>query len=191
MSTFTTPEPITATLTTAGARARIVASERQDTVVRVEPVNSASSTDVKVAENTKVDFSGVVLAIKMTKSGDKNGSVAITVELPVGSRLVLNTAWTEAHTDGLLGDCELNLASGHVRLGRIGELRGNLGVGGVEIGHVAGAADVDGSTAGLRIGEGEGVIRYQGASGRVWVGRVRTDVDLGSAGGGFDIDHAE
>lgn len=191
MSTFITPEPITTTLTTAGARVRIVASERQDTVVRVEPVNSANSTDVKVAEKTKVDFSGGVLAIKTTKSGDKNGSVAITIELPVGSRLVLHTAWTEVHTDGLLGDCELNIASGHVRLDRIGELRGNLGAGGVEIGHVAGAAHVEGSTAGLRIGEVEGVVRYQGASGRVWIGHARTDVDLGSAGGSFDIDRAE
>lgn len=191
MSTFTTPEPITTALTTAGARVRIVASERQDTVVRVEPVNSANSTDLKVAEKTKVDFSGGVLAIKTTKSGDKNGSVAITIELPVGSRLVLNTAWTEVHADGLLGDCELNLASGHVRLDRIGELRGNLGAGGVEIGHVSGAADVEGSAAGLRIGEVEGVVRYQGATGRVWIGHARTDVDLGSSSGSFDIDRAE
>lgn len=191
MSTFTTPEPITTTLTTAGAKVRIVASERQDTTVRVEPVNSANSTDVKVAEKTKVDFADGLLAVKTTKSGDKNGSVAITIELPVGSRLVLNTAWTEVRADGLLGDCELNIASGQVRLDRIGELRGNLGAGGVEIGHVAGAADVEGGTAGLRIGEVEGAVRYQGASGKVWIGHARTDVDLGSAGGSFDIDQAE
>ncbi|MCX2951534.1 DUF4097 family beta strand repeat-containing protein [Lentzea sp. NEAU-D7] len=191
MPTFTTLEPITTTLTTAGARVRIIASERQDTVVRVEPVNSANSTDVKVAEKTRVDFSGGVLAVKTTKSGDKSGSVAITIELPVGSALVLNAAWTEVLAAGQLGDCELNLASGRVRLDRIGALRGNLGSGGVEIGHVGGAAEVEGSTAGLRIGEVEGVVRYQGSSGEVWIGRARTDVDLGSAGGSFDIDDAE
>jgi len=191
MSTFSTPEPIMTALTTAGARVRIVASERPDTVVRVEPVDSANPTDLEVAEKTKVDFSGGVLAVKTTKSGAKNGSVAITIELPIGSRLVLNTAWTEVHADGLLGDCELNLASGHVRLDRIGGLRGNLGSSEVEIGHVAGAADVEGSAAGLRIGEVEGVVRYQGATGRVWIGHARTDVDLGSSSGSFDIDRAE
>lgn len=191
MSTFITPEPITATLTTAGARVRIVASERPDTVVRVEPVNSANKTDVKVAEKTKVDFSGGVLAVKTTKSGDKNGSVAIMIELPVGSRLVLNTAWTDVHADGQLGDCDLNIASGQVRLDRVGELRGNFGAGGVEIAHVAGAAEVEGSTAGLRIGEVEGVVRYQGATGKVWIGHARTDVNLGSSSGSFDIDRAE
>ena len=42
----------------------------------------------------------------------------------------------------------------------------------------------------LFVGEVEGVVRYQGASGRGWIGHARTDVDLGSAGGSFDIDHA-
>ena len=63
MSTFTTPSPITATLTTAGARVRIAATERTDTMVRVEPVNSANAKHVKVAEKTKVDFSDGVLAV--------------------------------------------------------------------------------------------------------------------------------
>jgi hypothetical protein len=84
MTAFTTPEPITATLTTAGAHVRIAASERPDTVVRVEPVNSASKSDVKVAEQTEVAFADGQLTIKTNKPGAKNGSVAITVELPAG-----------------------------------------------------------------------------------------------------------
>ncbi|HEX8865817.1 MAG TPA: hypothetical protein VF821_09200, partial [Lentzea sp.] len=90
MSTFTTPQPITATLTTAGALVQITATDRTDTVVKIEPVNSASSTDVKVADKTKVDFSDGVLAVKTTKSGSENGSVNISIELPAGSKLVLN-----------------------------------------------------------------------------------------------------
>ncbi len=191
MPAFATPEPITATLTTAGARVRIAASERSDTVVLVEPVDSASKSDVKVAENTKVDFSAGELSIKTTKSGDKNGSVAITIELPAGSRLVLNTAWTDVHADGLLGDCGLNMSSGQVQLDHIAALRGNLTAGGVEIGHVAGAADIEGGAAGVRIGEVEGIVRYQGSTGKVWIGHARSDLDLSSATGSFDIDRAE
>ncbi|MEO6082974.1 MAG: DUF4097 family beta strand repeat-containing protein [Umezawaea sp.] len=191
MSTFTTPEPITATLTTAGALVRIAASERTDTVVRVEPVNSANKTDVKVAEKTKVDFSAGVLAIKTTKSGGQNGSVAITIELPAGSKLVLNTAWTAVRADGVLGDCEVNTGSGQVQLDRVTTLRGSLGAGGIEVGHIAGTAHIEGSSAGVRIGEVEGVVRYQGTTGRVWIGHARSDVDLGSAGGSFDIGRAD
>jgi hypothetical protein len=191
MSTFATPEPITATLTTAGARVRIVARDRSDTVVLVEPVNSASRSDVKVAEHTKVDFSAGELSVKTTKSGDKHGSVAITIELPAGSRLVLNTAWTDVHADGVLGDCELNVASGQVQLDHIAALRGNLAAGGVAIGHVAGTADIEGGAAGVRIGEVHGMVRYQGSTGKISIGHALSDIVFGSAGGSFDIDRAE
>jgi hypothetical protein len=191
MPTFTTPNPITATLTTAGAQVRVAASERADTVVLVQPINSANPTDVKVAENTKVDFSAGELSVKTTRSGDKHGSVAITIELPAGSNLVLNTAWTDVHADGPLGDCDLSIASGQVQLDHIAALRGNLAAGEVAIGHVAGAVDVEGGAAGLRIGEVDGVVRYAGSSGKVWIGHARSDVNLNGASGSFDVDHAE
>lgn len=191
MSTFTTPKPITATVTTAGARVRIAATERTDTVVRVQPVNGANATDVKVAEKTKVDFSDGVLAVKTTKSGAQHGSVDITIELPAGSRLILNTAWTEVQADGSLGDCEVNIGSGQVQLDRVATLRGNLGAGGLAVGHVTGAAVIEGSSAGLRLGEVDGVVRYQGTTGKVWIGHARSDVDLGGSSGSFDIGRAD
>ncbi|WP_340681768.1 hypothetical protein LCL61_23880 [Amycolatopsis coloradensis] len=191
MPAFTTPNPITATLTTAGARVRVVASERTDTVVLVEPITGSNRSDLKVAEGTKVAFSGGELSVETTKSGDKSGSVAITVELPAGSRLVLNTAWTKVRADGPLGDCELNVASGQVRLDHITALRGNIAAGEVEIGHVAGAVGLEGGAAGLRIDEVEGVVRYEGSTGKVWIGHARSDVELGGSGGGFDIVRAD
>jgi DUF4097 and DUF4098 domain-containing protein YvlB len=188
MTTFTTPEPITATLTTAGARVRVVASERPDTVVRVEPVDGANT---KVAEHTKVEFADGELSVKTTRSGDKNGSVAITVELPVGSRLVLNTAWTDVHANGLLGDCALNIASGRVQLGHVAALRGQLASGAVTVGHVASTADIDGGTAEVRLGEVRGTVRYEGSTGKVWIGHALSDVTLSSAGGSVDIERAD
>ncbi len=53
-----------APLTTAGAHVRIAASDRPDTVVRVEPVTSASKSDVRVAERTEVALTGGELTIK-------------------------------------------------------------------------------------------------------------------------------
>ncbi|KZB81487.1 DUF4097 family beta strand repeat-containing protein [Amycolatopsis regifaucium] len=191
MTAYLTPEPITATLTTAGALVRIAASDRTDTVVHVEPVDGANKSNVKVAEGTKVGFSDGELSIKTTKSGDKNGSVAITIELPAGSRLILNSATTDVHAAGPLGDCELNISSGQVRLDRVSALRANLAAGEVEIGRIAGTADIEGGSAGVRIGEAGGVVKYEGSTGKVWIGHARSDVELGGSGGGFDIDHAE
>src|SRR6202034_2126337 len=78
MPTFDTPGPIAATVVVAGARVRVTASDRTDTVVLVEPIDQASPSDIKVAGKTKVDFAGGQLSVKTTVSGGKNGSVAIT-----------------------------------------------------------------------------------------------------------------
>ncbi|WP_181777407.1 DUF4097 family beta strand repeat-containing protein [Amycolatopsis pittospori] len=191
MTTFATPNPITATLTTAGAWVRVTATERTDTVVRVEPIDSTNKSDVKVAEKTEVDFANGRLSIKTTKAGDKNGSVAITIELPAGSDLVLDSAWSDVHADGPLGQCELGLVSGRVRLGNIAALRGSLAAGSVVIENVSGVVDIEGGAAEVRIREVEGTVRYAGSAGHVWIGRARSDLDLSNAGGSFDIDRAE
>ena len=114
MPTFATPGPIAATVEVAGARVRATASDRTDTVVLVEPINEASRSDVKVASKTKVDFTGGQLSVKTTTPGDKNGSVAITIDLPAGSSLAVYLAHSSVHVDGPVGQCELHLASGQV-----------------------------------------------------------------------------
>jgi hypothetical protein len=191
MNAYTTPNPITATLTTAGAHVRVVASERSDTVVRVSPVDSAKKSDVKVAESTKVSFAGDELSVTTSKPGAKDGSVAITIELPAGSRLRLDTAWSEVRADGRFGDCVLDVASGQVQVDHVAALRGNLAAGSVSIGCVAGAASIDGAAAGVRIGEAHGTVRYTGSTGKVRIGHAHADVDLTGSNASFDIDVAD
>jgi len=87
MPIFATPGPIAATVEVAGAQVRVTASDRTDTVVLVKPINEAGRSDVKVANKTTVDFVGGQLSVKTTTSGDKSGSVAITIDLPAGSSL--------------------------------------------------------------------------------------------------------
>ena len=155
MPTFATPGPIAATVQVAGAQVRVTASDRTDTVVLVEPIDAASRTDVKVADKTKVDFAGGQLSVKTTVSGDKNGSVAITIDLPAGSSLVAYLAHSSVQADGSLGECELHMASGRVQLDRIDALQANIAAGEVAIGHIAGRADIDGGRR-VRIGEVDG-----------------------------------
>jgi hypothetical protein len=191
MPKFASPEPITITLSTYGAQVRVTASERSDTVVLVEPINGASTLDVTVAEDTKVRFSARKLSIKTTTPGHKSGSIAVTIEAPTRSGLVLNSAWTDVQADGLFGDCRLDIASGKVQLDRIASLRGNLAAGDVAIGHVAETVDIENSTAGLRIDEVAGTVKYQGAVGRIWIGHAVSNIELNTATGSFDIDRAD
>ncbi len=192
MPTFTTPGPIAATVAVAGAHVRVTAHEhRTDTVVLVEPINKASRSDVRVADKTRVAFADGQLSVKTTASGDRNGSVAITIDLPAGSSLVTYLAHSEVHADGSLGECELHLASGRVHLDRIHALQANISAGAVAIGHIAGRADIDGRAVDLRIGEITDTGRLSSAGGQIWIGHASADLDLSSASAGFDIDRAD
>jgi hypothetical protein len=191
MPAFDTPGPIAATVVVAGARVRVTASDRADTVVLVEPIDTASQLDARVASKTRVDFAGGQLSVKTTVSGDKDGSVAITIELPAGSSLVAYLAHSTVHADGSLGDCELHMASGQVQLERISALQANIAAGEVTIGHIAERATIDGAAFALRISEAGDAVKLSASAGPTWIGHAFADLDLSSGHGGFDIDRAD
>jgi hypothetical protein len=175
----------------AGARVRVTASDRTDTVVLVEPINEASRSDVKVASKTRVDFADGQLSVKTTTPGGKSGSVAITIGLPAGSSLAAHLAHSSAQVDGPIGRCELHLASGQVQLDRVDALQASIASGEVAIGHIAGRAGIDGGSYAMRIGEAEGAVGLSSSGGHAWIGHARADLDLSTASGDFDIDRAD
>jgi Putative adhesin len=191
MPAFDTPGPIAATVVVAGAQVRVTASDRTDTVVQVEPIDKTSPSDVKVASKTKVDFARDQLSVKTTTSGDKHGSVAITIGLPAGSSLVAYLAHSSVQADGSLGEFELHMASGRVQLDRVGAVQANVAAGEVTIGHVAGRANIDGAAFGMRISEVGDSVKFSSSGGQTWIGHASADLDLSSGHGGFDIDRAD
>ena len=191
MPTFDTPGPIAATVVVAGAQVRVTASDRTDTVVLVEPIDQASQSDVKVASKTKVDFADGQLSVKTTVSGDKDGSVAITIDLPAGSSLVAYLAHSGVHAEGSFGECELHVASGRVQFDRIRALQANISSGEVTIGHIAERATIDGAAFALRISEVNDTVKLTTSAGQTWIGHASADLDLSSGHGGFDVDRAD
>jgi DUF4097 and DUF4098 domain-containing protein YvlB len=159
--------------------------------VLVEPVNAASRNDVKVADQTKVDFADGQLTVKTTVPGDKNGSVAISIDLPAGSGLIAHLAYSGLHVDGSVGRCELQMASGRVQLDHVDALRANISAGEVEIGHIAGRADIDGATFAARIGEVDGPVAITSSGGQAWIGHAAADLELSSGSGSLEIDRAD
>ena len=183
MPTFDTPEPIAATVVVAGARVRVTATDRTDTAVRVEPLDPERELDVRVAARTKVDFAGGQLSVKTTVSGDKGGSVGITIGLPAGSGLVAYLAHSSVDADGALGECELHMASGRVQLDRIRALQANIGAGEVGIGRIAERATVEGAAFALRIGEVRDTVKLSGSGGSAWsAGTQASSVTATSSG---------
>ncbi len=68
MPKFETPEPISVSVALVVGDLRIIASDRNDTVVVVSPNDSSSEGDVKAAEQTRVEFSQGRLLVKAPKS---------------------------------------------------------------------------------------------------------------------------
>lgn len=190
MTTFPTPGPIAATLELAGARVRVTASDRTDTVVTVQPIDDSRKA-VKVAERTTVDFSAGRLSVKTKTAGERNGSVAITIELPTGSDLALYLAHSTVQVDGELGGCELHLASGQVQLGSVAALTADLASGDVTIDRVAGGATINGATFGMRIGEAVGTVVMRNSGGSLHIGTAAGGVDLAGARVDVQIERAD
>lgn len=191
MPTYATAGPITAKVQVAGARVRVTASDRTDTVVLVEPIDTKSQKDVKVADKTKVEYADGQLSVKTTASGTKDQSVAITIDLPTGSSLAVDLAYSAVQADGSFGECDLQMSSGQVELDRLDALHANIASGEVAIGHIAGGADIDGGAFTLRIGEVKGTVGLTNSGGQAWIGHASGDLDLGSGSCDFDIDRVD
>jgi hypothetical protein len=191
MHAFATPRPITATVQVAGARVRVTANERTDTVVRVAPIDPTNRSHVKVADRTRVTFADGRLTVKTTTSGARSGSVDISIDLPAGSSLVSYLANSTVDADGTFGECELHTASSRVQLDRIGALQANIAAGELAIAHVAGRARIDGGAVTVRIGAAGDTVELSKSGGQTWIGHAAADIDLSSGSGGFDIDRAD
>ena len=95
MHTFETPAPITAELHVPAGRIQIIASDRSDTIVEVQPADSSKNRDVKAARETVVELTGgmvrVTTPIRHQALGP-SGAVAVSLRLPAGSRVAANAA---------------------------------------------------------------------------------------------------
>lgn len=61
MPNYKTPEPISVTLELGVGEVRIAASDRTDTVVNVRPSDEADESDVKAAQQVRVDYTNGML----------------------------------------------------------------------------------------------------------------------------------
>ncbi|HEY0696494.1 MAG TPA: hypothetical protein VGD43_01645, partial [Micromonospora sp.] len=91
MPNYETPEPISVTLELGVGDVRIAASDRTDTVVEVRPSDEADESDVKAAQQVRVDYTNGMLRVTGPKRvfdfSKKTRSVDVTIELPSGSQL--------------------------------------------------------------------------------------------------------
>ncbi|CAM5343864.1 DUF4097 family beta strand repeat-containing protein [Streptomyces narbonensis] len=208
MPSYETPEPITAILDFEVGTARLVASERKDTVVEVLPSNGAEDVDVRVAQQTKVTYANGTLTVKGPRKRSpfgKHGSIEITVELPAGSRLNGTASIGDFTGEGPLGECRVKASLGDIRLAEAGVTHLRTGHGDIHVHRATGRAEIHGQgriecdeitgpavvkngNGEIAIGEITGALKANSANGRITVGLAHASVDARSANGAIRID---
>ncbi len=195
MPTFDTPEPISVTIAIGAGDVRIVAGDRTDTVVVVSPSDSSKASDVKAAEQTRVEYSEGRLLVKAPKSWKQytpfggGESIDVVIELPAGSRLD-GEAWIgDLRCSGRVGECRFTTGAGSLRLDITGSLHLSTGAGSVTVDRVAGRAEVTGSGQ-VRIGEIDGPAVIKNLNGVTRIGEVTGDLRCNAANGDITVDRA-
>jgi DUF4097 and DUF4098 domain-containing protein YvlB len=189
------------------ANVRVSAENRTESTIEVTPVDPGRKADVRVAEQTKIEFVDGVLVARAPKLGSlltRTGAVDVQVRLPEGSGLDGEIAMGEVVTTGPLGEVRLKSSYGDLQIERAATLQvrsssGDVTVGeaasaevtasngGVNIGRVDGPVKVNNSNGGTRIGEATGEIRVDGSNGVVTIDRALGDVVARNANGRIEI----
>ena len=198
MQTFETNQPIVLSIEMSRGAVHVIASDRADTLVAVNPRDRARPEDVDAAEKTTVDLVNGTLSIRAPKprgiaapllGWKRGGAVEVTVELPERSSLLADAGFADFRSDGRLGDVDVKTGAGDVRLDRTGLLRVRTGAGHVAVEAASGRADIV-AAGDMSIGVVAGEADVKNLNGKTWIGRVAGTLKVKSANGDVLVDDA-
>ncbi|MGH3729165.1 MAG: DUF4097 family beta strand repeat-containing protein [Micromonosporaceae bacterium] len=195
MPSFDTPQPISVQLSLGFvvANVRITAGDRTDTTVDIQPVNPSSKADLKVADQTRVDYTDGRLVVRGPKFGTlfgRTGAIDVTIALPSGSRLQGGTGMGEFVSEGRLGECQFKTGYGEVRVNQAGAVHLKSGSGDITVDHAEGGADITVSNGGVNVRRIDGPATVNNSNGATWIGEVTGDLLVNAANGSITVDRA-
>jgi len=195
MPNYETPEPISVTLELGVGHVRIAASDRTDTVVEVRPSDEADESDVKAAEQVRVDYTTGMLRITGPRArafdfSRKSRSVDVTIELPSGSQVSAEMQMGDFRSAGRVGECRLKTSAGNFSLERTGPLRLDTSAGHVTADSVTGNAEISTGSGKVQIGEVEGTAVVKNSNGITMIETVTGDVRVRAANGDIRVERA-
>jgi DUF4097 and DUF4098 domain-containing protein YvlB len=195
MSVYETSEPISVILELGVGELQITATDRIDTVVEVRPSDESDDSNVRAAQQVRVDYTNGVLRVTGPKArafdfSRKSRSVDVSIELPTGSQVSAEIQVGNVRCAGRLGECNLRTTAGNVWLERSGSLRLNTGFGHVTADGVAGNADIHTGSGKVQIGDVEGSVVVKNSNGDIRVHAATGDVRLRTANGEISVERA-
>ncbi len=191
MQKFATLAPITTVLDIPAGRIRFIAADRADTTVEVLPADASKGRDVKMADQTKVEYSDGVLRIQAPSAKNQilgpSGSIEVTVQLPADSRVEVKAASAEFRAVGRFGDVVFDGAHGAIKLDEAATVRLAAVAGDVTVGRLNGPAEISTAKGDIRITEAiRGTVVLSTQAGNVSIGAaagVSASLDAGTSYG--------
>ena len=196
MPTYDTPQPIVANLEPVVGNVRVIASDRTDTTVEVRPSNESDASDVKAAEQTRVEFAGGTLTVKGPRMwpldfSNKTRSIDVTVELPAGSEIHGSTGLGDLHGTGGLGQVGFRSGLGHIQLDRTDAVELHTAAGNVAVEQIEGHAEISTSSGRVHIGTVTGTSVVKNSNGATTIVSAARSARVRSANGDITVEHAE
>ena len=195
MTTFDTPDPITVDLEVGVGDVRIEATDRRDTTVQVRPSDPATPTDVRAAEQTRVEYANGHLIVHGPSGwrrwvSHRGDSIDVAISVPSGSGLHAEVGVATLRATGRLGECRAKVGVGDVSIEEVGALNLKTGAGDVTVDRVAGRAEVVTGSGGVRVGRIDGTVWVKNSNGDTWIGQAAGDARASTANGTITIDRA-
>jgi hypothetical protein len=174
MQTFATPAPLTAIIAVPAGRIQLVAADRDSTTVEIRPADPAKGRDVKLAAQVTAAYSDGVLRVTAPARHrvlGSSGAVAVTVQLPAGSRVEVKAASAQFTTEGPLGAVAFASAQGTVSVGQAATARLSVVDGDITVGRLGGDAQLRTVRGDIQVAEAaQGTVVLCSETGGVSVG---------------------
>lgn len=195
MPEYQTNGPIDLAIDVPVGRIEVTASERTDVQVRVDPSSPGRKVDVRAAADTvvKAEEGRITIAVPRRYGpliGSGSESVDVTVDLPSGSRLTVDTSVGRIRAHGPLGATRIKSSTGDVIVERAEHLQVHSSSGEVIVGHVDGDLDITSGNGPTRVDYVGGTAALKASNGDIRIGVAGGAVSAKLANGSMSIREA-
>lgn len=188
---FNAAGPIKADIKLPAGDVKVAAGPTEIVTVTLLPAHGSGGKAEKLIADTEVSFEDETLTVHVPKRVQLRGdtSLHLTVELPEGSSVAVDTASADVSCTGDLGSLNAHTASGDVTAGRIpGDVGLSTASGDVRLQEVNGDIRLQSASGDAVIQRADGEISVNTASGDLVIGQAGKLVQAKTASGDIQID---
>jgi hypothetical protein len=197
LHSFDTPGPVALSVEMFVGTVEVTATDRSDTVVEVTPSHPGRQRDVAAAEQTTVERSGDLIAVRGPHRWTRyvlpwagRESVDVRIALPARSELQVEAGMATVRCRGCLGSSRLQTGFGEVVIEEAGPLQVRTGFGDLRVGRATGRLDAKTGSGAIRIGAVEGDAVARNSNGHTWIGEVSGELEVRAASGRIEVERA-